>query len=222
MAVYVDVAAFCETAAAPEAPFPTRHAFEAERDRYERDSWFGGVPTRIDQIAPTQTFGRLNDENAVRALAAYAPDVILVFGTCVLKPPMISIRPDRILNLHGGDPERYRGLDTHLWAIYHREFCGLVTTLHRLDAGVDTGDIVLQKAVTLTPGMGIHALRRANTETCVDLATSAIEMIRRTGEVAARPQRTTGRYYSAMPSALKDVCKTRFESYTAMLSGDTR
>lgn len=221
-AVDGDVSVFCESAVPPQPPFPTSHPFEIERDRYEWEAWFGGVPTRLERIAPTRTFPRLNDEAAGRVLAAWAPDVILVFGTAVLGAPVIAVRPDRILNLHGGDPERYRGLDTHLWAIYHREFCGLVTTLHRLDAGIDTGAIVLQAPVRLTPRMGLHALRRANTERCVELATAAIDMIRRTGGVEARPQRTRGRYYSAMPSVLKDVCKQRFEAYTAELADDSR
>jgi folate-dependent phosphoribosylglycinamide formyltransferase PurN len=219
--LYGDVTAFCEAPAATDTSFPTQHAFERERDRFESESWFNGVPRHIGDIAESHEWASINDEGATKALRAYAPDIILVFGTAVLKPPVIAVRPDRVWNLHGGDPERYRGLDTHLWAIYHRDFPALVTTLHRLDSGVDTGDIILQRTVPLEPGMPIHALRRANTEVCVQLATSAIEMIEGAGDVVVNRQRGKGRYYSSMPAVLKGLCKDRFEAYTSRLSRDS-
>ena len=214
-----NVVVFCETGPLPHAPFPTQHEFETERDRYEWESWFGGTPAPIGTLATTRAFDTLNERVAVQALAEYAADLTFVFGTGVLKPPVVEMRPDRMLNLHGGDPERYRGLDTHLWAIYHREFDGLVTTLHHLGTGIDTGDIVLQQSVAVTPHMRIHELRRANAEACVALAMAAIEMVRDAGVVAARPLRARGRYYSAMPAVLTDLCKVRFEAHTARLTG---
>jgi len=219
--LYGNVTVFCEAPAATETSFPTQHMFERERDRFESESWFNGVPRHIADITEFHECASINDEDATKALIAYAPDIILVFGTGVLKPSVIAVRPDRIWNFHGGDPERYRGLDTHLWAIYHRDFSALVTTLHRLDSGVDTGDIILRRMVPLEPQMPIHALRRANTEVCVQLATSAIEMIQGGDDVIAQRQRTKGRYYSSMPAVLKDLCKDRFEAYTSRLSRDS-
>jgi len=221
-AVVKNVMAFCESNPSVKPTFPTHHVFEDERYNYEWQSWFAGTPTRIDEITETQTFASINDQLAIKALAACAADVVLVFGTGVLKSPVISVRPDRIFNFHGGDPETYRGLDTHLWAIYHRDFSSLVTTLHRVDTGLDSGDIILQGALPLSPKMGLHTLRRVNTEICVQLALSAINMVACMGDVIARPQRAEGRYYSSMPTVLKDLCKKRFESYTARLDGNSQ
>ena len=63
---------------------------------------------------------------------------------------------------------------------------------------------------------------RLNTEICVQLALSAINMVACMGDVIARPQRAEGRYYSSMPTVLKDLCKKRFESYTARLDGNSQ
>ena len=149
----------------------------------------------------------------MRALKKENPDMVLVFGTGLLKEHLIRVCPNNTYNLHGGDPESYRGLDSHLWAIYHRDFSSLVTTLHRLDTSLDTGDIILQGQIPLTQGMGLYMLRAVNTQLCVQLAVATIDMCSRYGNVVSRRQRQAGRYYSSMPSTLKSICCKNFEKY---------
>lgn len=180
--------------------------------------WFGGGPGRVADFAPTVAVPTMNEPEAAAALAALAPDVTIVFGTGLLKAPMLAATPGLLLNLHGGDPEDYRGLDTHLWAVYHRDFAGLVTTLHRVNRKLDDGDIVLQGAVPVGPGMQLHELRRNNTEVCLRLTLGALDMIAAAGDVPGRPQRRTGRYYSHMPAALKEICVARFAAHTRRLA----
>lgn len=215
-----NIVAFCETAVCTKPKFETYHPFEGNRDQYEWQRWFGGTETAIADLVPTYHVTSLNDQDSVAALNVEHPDLIIVFGTGILKSPVIEICPKRIFNLHGGDPEQYRGLDTHLWAIFHRDFTGFVTTLHRLDTEVDTGDIILQGEIPLYPNMPIHTLRAANTEVCVKLASGAIDMVVRDGDVSCRRQRQVGRYYSAMPANLKSVCQSRFNTYTKKLNYD--
>jgi methionyl-tRNA formyltransferase len=214
-ATHRGVEAVCETGYPQTHPYETKHPFEEMRDDYEWGCWFHGRRTSISELTSTSCFNNINDNEAVSAIRRSKPDLLIVFGTGRLKEPVIEINPRRILNLHGGDPERYRGLDTHLWAIYHRDYSALVTTLHRVDRGLDTGDIVLQDTIPLSSGMPLCTLRRYNTETCVKLALIAVDMITRFGDVISRPQRKKGRYYSAMPAVLKEVCKNKFETYTA-------
>lgn len=222
MACYGDVMVFCQSTTAVKPLFQTYNNFESERDRYESKSWFGDSPIKISDIAPIQFYPSLNCDTAVKSLRDYNADIIIVFGTDVLQPAVISVNPSRIFNLHGGDPEFYRGLDTHLWAIYHNDFNNLITTLHRLDARLDNGDIVVQCKIPISKGMPIYALRRANTEVCVTLSMSVIDMIQRNGDVISRAQRTKGRYYSSMPTELKNICQRQFESYTAKLDNASR
>ena len=209
--------AYCQTSVL-RPPFDTGHPFEVARDDYERQVWFGGADHRVADLVPTDAVETMNDAAAVGSMTALAPDVVLVFGTGLLKSAVLAVQPHLMLNLHGGDPEEYRGLDTHLWAIYHRDFGGLVTTLHRMTPTLDEGDVVLRDAVPLHHGMGIHQLRRANTEVCVRLALAALSTIQRDGNVTSRPQQRAGRYYSFMPTSLKELCRKRFAAYTARLS----
>lgn len=106
------------------------------------------------------------------ALVGMKPDAILVYGTGKLGQQVIDVCPDGILNLHGGDPELYRGLDTHLWVIRARDFGALCVCLHRVTAGLDAGEIIGVENIPLKRGMGLHELRRYNAETCVRLVDS--------------------------------------------------
>jgi hypothetical protein len=198
-------------------PFACAHAFEAEREAYERDLFFGGRTASVRDFAPGPDFADVNSPEAREALRRAAPDVVVVFGTGKLKADLIEAYPERLVNLHGGDPEEYRGLDSHLWAIYHRDFGALSTALHFVDRELDTGRIIQQADVPVFRGMGLHQLRAANTEVCIDLCVAALSAFQRLGRFPARRQRRKGRYYGAMPSQLKDLCVTRFAAYAAGL-----
>ncbi len=122
-----------------------------------------------------------------------------------------------MLNLHGGNPEHYRGLDTHLWAIYHNDFDNLVSTLHSVDSGIDTGDIIFQSQIRLEPGTRIHHLRSLNTLICTDLSLTALSLIESGVGLPSRRQLQRGRYYSFMPAVLKEVCVRAFDRHVARL-----
>lgn len=191
-------------------PFPTHHPFEDLRDAHERATMLHGFGGGFKDLAETRFVESMNDRDAVAQLRRAAPDVALVFGTGRLRPEVLAV-PRVALNLHGGDPERYRGLDSHLWALYHDDWTGLVTTLHHMDAELDTGDIVGQQSLVLPPGTRLHHLRGINTRACIDLSLRALATLAGGEPLAARPQARRGRYYSAMPAVLKDVVLARFE-----------
>jgi methionyl-tRNA formyltransferase len=195
------------------APFDVAHPFERRRDAFERESLLAGRSEQLADVAPTLVVPSANDaEDELRKLR---PDVVLVFGTGRLSRAVTGIAPT-CLNLHGGHPEHYRGLDTHLWAVYHRDWANLVTTLHVVDDDLDTGDIVAQTAVRLERDMELHALRAANTRACVDLTLDALDALA-AGRLPRRQQVQRGRYYSFMPAVLKAQCVSIFAGHTATL-----
>lgn len=199
------------------APFETHHPFEDTRESYERKVFFHDKNVHLTDIVKTFELASANDLDSLTQLKDIAPDAIIVFGTGKISKEIIQICPNGIINLHGGDPEKYRGLDTHLWAIYHRDFGSLVTTLHHLNEKLDAGPIILQSAIPLKPGMQLYELRHYNTEVCIDMTTSALNTFASRGQFNSRPQQKRGRYYSSMPSALKEICQIRFKEYTDSL-----
>jgi methionyl-tRNA formyltransferase len=84
-------------------------------------------------------------------LTAIDPDAIVVVGYGRIIPPwMIDLPPFGNINLHASLLPKYRGAAPIQWAIAKGETVTGVTTM-RIDAGLDTGDILLQKEVPIAP-----------------------------------------------------------------------
>lgn len=198
-------------------PFETAHPFEALREDYEAAACFAGAVPNFEDFAPAIRVPTANESSAVMWLHERRADFAVVFGTGRLREDILHAQPANLLNLHGGDPEEYRGLDSHLWAIYHGDFDGLVTTLHHVNAALDDGPIVERMRVPVCRAMKLHQLRKANTEICIALVRNAWKAFGQTGQVDAAPQTRRGRYYSFMPAVLKEGCVRRFERHTERL-----
>ena len=100
--------------------------------------------------------GGCNDPAQIEAMRRRPPDVVLVFGTGLLKPPLIDAFPGRILNIHLGLSPYYRGAGTNFWPLVNGEpeYCG--ATIHFLDAGVDTGPIIAHVRPEMRASDGPH------------------------------------------------------------------
>jgi methionyl-tRNA formyltransferase len=82
-------------------------------------------------------------------LAALAPDAIVVVGYGRIIPQwMIDLPRLGNLNLHASLLPRYRGAAPIQWAIANGESVTGVTTM-RIDAGLDTGDILMQREIPI-------------------------------------------------------------------------
>ena len=201
----------------PPPPVPTEHPMDEARKSRERDYWYGGAPPAFKDIADIQTCESLNDSGAIAAMGAINPDVTLVYGTGLLGKEILEQCGDTCLNFHNGDPEEYRGLDCHLWPLYHRDFAALKMTLHWVEPTLDTGAIVDRRPLLLSKDMPLSDLRRVATELTIEMAISALREYAENGEISSTPQRQCGRYYSYMPAVLKDICVRNFERHTAAL-----
>ena len=82
-------------------------------------------------------------------LTAISPDAIIVVGYGRIIPQwMISLPRFGNLNLHASLLPKYRGAAPIQWAIANGESITGVTTM-RIDAGLDTGDILLQQELAI-------------------------------------------------------------------------
>jgi methionyl-tRNA formyltransferase len=68
----------------------------------------------------------------------------------ILRPPVLQIPPLGCINLHGSLLPELRGAAPVQWAIAMGESVTGVTTM-RIDAGLDTGDILLQRETQIVP-----------------------------------------------------------------------
>ena len=93
-------------------------------------------------------FGRIG-RNVLRAIAEAEPEFIALAGYMrLLSPAFVAAYRHRILNIHPSLLPAFPGVDAQAQALaYGVRVFGV--TVHFVDEGVDTGPIVLQRAVEL-------------------------------------------------------------------------
>ena len=94
---------------------------------------------------------KMKDPEFLQALAGWKPDLIAVaaFGR-ILPPAILSLPPLGCINVHGSLLPKYRGAGPIQWAIVNGERETGITTM-LMDEGMDTGAMLLQEAIPITP-----------------------------------------------------------------------
>jgi len=92
----------------------------------------------------------LEDDASLARVVALAPDVgVSVLFGYILRGRFLSLFPRGVVNLHPALLPYNRGAYPNVWSIVDRTPAG--ATLHYVDPGVDTGDIVTQVTVPVSP-----------------------------------------------------------------------
>ena len=201
----------------PVPPFETDHPFEQREVEYEKKTYFKDRPVAFSDIAETRRFDSVNQPDCYRYLDQIGPDLIVDVGTGTLKPDTIRLARIACLNMHGGDPEFYRGLDCHLWPIYNHDFEKIAVALHYLEPEIDRGDLIMKSQIPITADLKIHMIRSQLMEHAAHILTLALEGFLRHGWLPSYRQRSVGRYYSFMPTVLKEACANIFEKHRQRL-----
>jgi methionyl-tRNA formyltransferase len=104
-----------------------------------------------DAMLPVLQPEKARDPEFVAALAALSPDVIVVvaYGQ-ILKPAVLEIPPLGCVNVHGSLLPELRGAAPIQWSILNGFAETGVTTMF-MDAGMDTGEIILQAREPIRP-----------------------------------------------------------------------
>ena len=94
---------------------------------------------------------KMKDPVFLQALAEWRPDLILVaaFGR-ILPAAILSLPPRGCINVHGSLLPKYRGAGPIQWAVINGETETGITTM-LMDEGMDTGAMLLQEAIPITP-----------------------------------------------------------------------
>ncbi|HEV2500763.1 MAG TPA: methionyl-tRNA formyltransferase [Terriglobia bacterium] len=119
------------------------------------------------------------------------PDAIAVVAYGHLVPQwMIDLPPLGCINLHASLLPRYRGAAPIAWAILRGERVTGVTTM-KIDAGLDTGDILLQKEIPIEDDDTTETLSARLSAQGAGLMIETLEGLAR-GEIRSHPQDHAG------------------------------
>ena len=114
--------------------------------------WYPSVTRRAEQLGlhvlqPED----VNADDFVSDVQKHAPDLLFTaFYPKIFRRPLLAIAPEGSVNLHFAPLPRYRGSFPGAWAIINGERRHGVT-LHYMNSGVDSGDVIDQEPVDISP-----------------------------------------------------------------------
>jgi methionyl-tRNA formyltransferase len=130
---------------------------------------------------------RINDPQVVDAITALRPEILLSCQYAqILGAGIRSAASVATLNLHFGLLPRYRGVAPIYWAIHNGESEAGVT-LHHIDAGIDSGDLIASRRVPISEDDTARDLYERSTAAGIDLLRETWPQIR-AGDIPRRPQ----------------------------------
>jgi hypothetical protein len=157
--------------------------------------------------------GGINGSGFASFLSELKPDIIAVLGSSVISPEIIAVPSRMMINIHSGLSPYYRGTWSYGWPIVNNEPEYIGVTVHRIDPGIDTGDIIFQTRPLLEPDDDLNRIFLKVISQGVELAGEAMERII-TDSVRQHPQPpNVGRLYLTRDfnSAAARLCLSRLE-----------
>ena len=109
------------------------------------------------------------DDDFLNLVSEISPDVCFsILYRKIFKENLISIPRNGFINIHPSLLPKYRGPIPRVWAMLSGEEV-LGTTIHYIDKGIDTGDIIDQKSVKIDENITGHQLNTILNDLGVDL-----------------------------------------------------
>jgi methionyl-tRNA formyltransferase len=136
-----------------------------------------------------------------REVAMLGPELnISIAYNQIIRPPLLDLARCGFINVHAGKLPRYRGRNIINWAIINGEpEVGL--TVHYIDSGIDTGDIILQQSIPVSWTDTYGTVLARVVEACPPAVVQVVDLIAR-GAAPRRPQGDDpGTYFGARGEA---------------------
>jgi folate-dependent phosphoribosylglycinamide formyltransferase PurN len=86
----------------------------------------------------------VNEEGCLEAIQLLQPDIIVVNGTRIISKKILQSTHAVFVNMHVGITPYYRGSHGGYWALRNKDVANFGTTIHLIDAGIDTGAVIKQ------------------------------------------------------------------------------
>jgi methionyl-tRNA formyltransferase len=88
--------------------------------------------------------GQSNSLEVFEWVKEKSPDFVILFGSSIIKPPLLSYYDGKIINIHLGLSPYYRGSGTNFWPLVNNQPECVGATIHLAILKVDAGSILGQ------------------------------------------------------------------------------
>lgn len=149
--------------------------------------------TKVDPSAIFDA-SRLREPSVLDRIAALRPDIgMSVFFGFLVRPDLLRLLPHGCINLHPALLPHNRGANPNVWSIVDRSPAGV--TLHYMDEGIDTGDIIAQRHVPVDVVDTGESLQRNLEAACIDLFHDTWPLIRESTAVRKPQLKSAGTFH---------------------------
>lgn len=132
---------------------------------------------------------RINAPEIVQELEALKPDVIVSMSyDQIIRRPLLTVPRQAFINCHAGALPFYRGRNVLNWALINGE-ASFGVTVHHVDEGIDTGDIIHQVHIPIGKDEDYGSVLAKAVSACPEALLSALQQIER-GAAPRIPQHT--------------------------------
>ncbi len=136
----------------------------------------------------------LHAADVLSQIEQFEPDLGICLAAPILRPPLFQLPKSGTINLHKGRVPEYRGMPPAFWEMWNQE-SEVGCTVHWVDAGLDTGQILVASTVPITKFSTVKGLQLQLDELGIRLVNRAIRLIA-DGNPSSEKQRGEGRTYT--------------------------
>ncbi|MGJ7040083.1 folate-dependent phosphoribosylglycinamide formyltransferase PurN [Shinella sp. BE166] len=104
-----------------------------------------GVSAAIDSRIRRIMVPSANSPELLKAVGEIKPAALLLVSCRMMKAEMLAAIACPVLNFHAGINPQYRGLQGGYWSRIQSDEANFGATVHLVDPGVDTGDVLYQQ-----------------------------------------------------------------------------
>ena len=152
-----------------------------------------------------------NNEEFINQIKELKPDVICVvaYGK-ILPQELLDIPKLGCINVHGSLLPKYRGAAPIQWAVLNGDKTTGITTMY-MDAGMDTGDMILKQEVEIGDDETTGELWNRLTKIGGELLVKTLDLI----EQGKAPREKQGEDFTMAPMLNKEMAKIDWQNQTA-------
>jgi folate-dependent phosphoribosylglycinamide formyltransferase PurN len=184
-------------------------------EQYARARGYDSWRASLSSIASKKGIaaGRFKDFNtndAIKFVEDHRVDILINAGHGIFRKWIIAAPKLGILNAHMGILPAYRGMNVIEWSAFYGDPVGV--TVHFIDRGIDTGDILLTRELPLEKGDDFALLRGRIQVLGIELLAECITLIeenRLLGKVQAKED---GKQYFVMHPRLAEIAQRRLDT----------
>ncbi len=198
--------------AALRFPKGSRSALKWERAALARaDAW---LRERVQELGlgdapldcPIIETASLNAPATVRRIQLARPDVMLVFGTRLLRRPLIEVPARGSINMHSSLLPHDRGSMPEFWQCHRGDIAHAGVTFHLITEAIDAGDVLERIPAGCAWPVDPHQLRAVNLLHAIE-AFPRVARAWLQGTITAEPQPSQGDI--AQPHRMRDLTVER-------------